>query len=315
METRSNYVWVGVVTLVLLAALAAFIIWLSRLGGADQKEYDIFFDQSVDGLAKGSQVTFSGVPAGQVEKIELWKKNPEFARVRIKIDDDIPILVGATAQIQSSFTGVAKIQLDGSRVGAPPITCDTTACPEGKPVIPPKAGGLGQILNSAPVLLDRLATLTERMTQLLSDKNQASISGILANTDRMTSHLADASPQIDATLKELQITLKQADASLAAFEQTMHSTDALLNNQGEPLARQLRQTMDSAKQAADSLRDTLNETKPAAREFSQSTLPNADATLRDLRATSEALRKMTEKLNQQGAGALLGGGKLPEYKP
>ncbi|HEX7709479.1 MAG TPA: MlaD family protein [Sphingomonadaceae bacterium] len=315
METRSNYVWVGAVTLLLLAALAVFIVWLTRLGAADQKEYDIFFDQSVDGLAKGSEVTFSGVPAGQVKKIELWQKNPEFARVRISIDDDIPILVGATAQIQSSFTGVAKIQLDGSRVGAPPITCQTTACPEGKPVIPPKAGGLGQILNSAPVLLDRLATLTERLTELLSDKNQASISGILANTERMTDHLADASPQIDATLKQLQVTLKQADASLAAFEQTMHSTDSLLNKQGEPLAKQLRETMASAKQAADSLRDALNDTRPAAREFSQSTLPAAEATLRDLRATSESLRKITDKINNQGAGGLLGGKNLPEYKP
>ena len=41
----------------------------------------------------------------------------------------------------------------------------------------------------------------------------------------------------------------------------------------------------------------------------------AEATLRDLRATSKALRQVTEKIENQGAGALLGGPKLPDYEP
>ena len=52
METRANHVWVGAVTLVLLAMLAAFIIWLARLGQGDQNEYDIFFKQSVSRVSR-----------------------------------------------------------------------------------------------------------------------------------------------------------------------------------------------------------------------------------------------------------------------
>ena len=103
METRANHLWVGVVSLALLAALAAAIIWLAGFNQADQKEYDIFFKQSVDGLARGSQVAFSGVPAGQIREIELWEKDPEFVRVRITVDKKIPILVGTTASIQGTF--------------------------------------------------------------------------------------------------------------------------------------------------------------------------------------------------------------------
>ena len=314
METRSNHVWVGAVTLLLLASLAAFVIWLSRINSGQQNEYDIFFKQSVDGLAKGSEVTFSGVPAGQVTKIELWKKDPEFVRVRIKVDDAIPILQGTTATVQGSFTGVSKIQLDGARRDAPPITCQLTTCPEGAPVIPTKPGGLGHLLSNAPLLLERLATLTDRLTLLLSDKNQASIAGILANTERMTDSLADASPEVKRTLAELQVTLRQATASLAAFEKTMNSTDSLLNKDGDSLAQQLRQTMKSAQAAADELKATLADARPGAREFSQSTLPAAESTLHDLKATCDALRSITEKRDNQGAGALLGGSKLPDYK-
>src|SRR5690242_4310754 len=120
METRANHVWVGAITLALLAALALFFVWLAGINKGEQDEYDIFFKQSVAGLAKGSEVSFAGVPSGQVSLIELWKKDPGFVRVRIKVDEDTPILVGTTATIQGSFTGVSTILLDGARRGAPP---------------------------------------------------------------------------------------------------------------------------------------------------------------------------------------------------
>ena len=69
METRANYVLVGAVSLALLALVALFIVWLAQLGAGNQKDYDIFFEQSVGGLAKGSAVTFQGVDAGQVQEM------------------------------------------------------------------------------------------------------------------------------------------------------------------------------------------------------------------------------------------------------
>ncbi|WP_133364773.1 MlaD family protein [Qipengyuania sediminis] len=315
METRANHVWVGAVTLVLLALLAAFIVWLARLGQGDQNEYDIFFKQSVSGLANGSQVNFAGVPVGQVSQIVLWDKDPEFVRVRIKVEEGVPILVGTTATIQSSFTGVSTIQLDGARRGRPPISCDTTACTEGRPIIPPKPGGFGEILANAPLLLERLATLTERMTQLLSDRNQEELSGILANANRFTANVANASPQLERTMAELQVTLREASESLDQFEKVTASTDRILNREGAEIAANLRATLVSASGAAEALEQTLAEARPAAKQLTESTLPAVEATMRDLRATSKSLRTVTEKIENEGAGGLVGGPKLPEYKP
>ncbi|ANK11852.1 MlaD family protein [Erythrobacter neustonensis] len=315
METRANHLWVGAVTLVLLAMLAAFIVWVARLNEGAKDEFDIFYNQSVSGLANGSQVSYAGVPVGQVTEIALAKDNPEFVRVRIKVKEEVPILVGTQATIQASFTGVSTILLDGARKDNPPITCQTTACPEGRPVIPPGRGGFGEIVANAPLLLERLATLTEQLNIILGPDNQKELAGILANSNRLTAGMADAAPELTANLKEFRVTMQEFNQTLDAFEKVAASSDALINKDGAPLAQELRATLRSANAALASLSATLEDTRPAARQLRTSTLPNAEATLQDLRATSRSLRSITEKLEAEGAGALVGGKTLPDYKP
>ena len=312
METRANHVWVGAVSLVLLAALAVFIVWLAGWGASDRKQYDIFFPQAVEGLTEGSQVSFAGVPVGKVDDMNLWEKDPQFVQVRISVDDEVPILRGTTATVLGSFTGVSTIQLDGARRGQPPITRPGR---DGVPEIQPKAGGLGAILSSAPQLLENLSNLTERLTEVLNPRNQRSIEGILANTDRMTGELADAAPKIEAVLGELELTLAQATETLDQFETTLGSTDRLLNRDGASTMQELRRTLTAARGAAEALEVAMNDVRPAARQMSESTLPAAEAALRDLRKTTAALREVTESLETGGAGSLLGGQKLPDYKP
>ncbi len=83
METRSNYVMVGAVTVALLIGTLLFIVWLAGLSSKTTKCYDIYFP-AVGGIDKGSNVSFSGVPVGQVSKISLLPNRPEFVWVRIE---------------------------------------------------------------------------------------------------------------------------------------------------------------------------------------------------------------------------------------
>ncbi|VWX47017.1 MlaD family protein [Novosphingobium sp. 9U] len=312
METRANHVWVGAITLVLLALLAAFVIWIARLNQGAQNEYDIFFKQSVDGLAKGSEVAYAGVPVGQISQIELWPQDPSFIRVRIRVDEKVPITVGTSATIQGSFTGVSDIQLEGAQKGAPPIV---EPGPEGVPVIPTKRGGLGEILSNAPLLLERLATLTENLNLLLNEDNRKSLSGILENTNKMTRDISSATPEFRGAMVELQKSLAQARLTLQSFQNVADKADDVLGNEGNSLAVQLRQTLGSAQAAMEQLNKTLDTAQPALRQVSTSTIPSAEAAIRDLRATTRALRNVTEKIDEQGAGALLKGQRVPDYKP
>ncbi len=328
METRSNQVLVGSITLGLLGALVLFVIWLSQVSGGGEKKYDIFFQQSVEGLAKGTSVTFSGVPVGQIESISLIPDSPQFIRVRISVSDDTPVLDGSTATIRGvGFTGVSQIQLDPPP--APPagqrprprreLRCPEqnpqSECPYGVPVIPVRPGALGQLLNTAPELLERVSTLTERLTELLSDRNQESIAGILDNLQQVSRSLAERAPEIAATIAEARVAIRQAGEAADRIGQLASSTAQLVDRDGRPLIADLRQTLRSAQGSMEQLERAIGDARPGIQAFSNQTLPEVGQLMRDLRAASESLRQITDRLNQQGIGGVMGGQRLPDYRP
>ncbi len=313
METRSNHILVGGVVLALIVAVLAFIIWLSQASGEERKEYDIFFRQAVDGLAPGSAVSFSGVPVGQVTSINLEPRTPEFVRVRITIDPQTPILQGTTATIQGvGFTGVSQIQLDGAVRGAPPIT---QPGPYGVPVIPTRPGGFAALLNSAPELLNRVSTLTERLTELLSDRNQASIASILDHVEEMSRSLADRSPEIAATLAEARIAIRQAGSAAAEFERLAATTNSLVSREGRPLVNDLRHTIRAAENSLQNVDAMVSEARPGVQALTKQTIPEVGQLVRDLRETTANLREITGRVERQGVTSIIGASKLPDYEP
>jgi phospholipid/cholesterol/gamma-HCH transport system substrate-binding protein len=320
METKSNYVMVGAITLLLVALLAAFTVWLSRAGEGGKKEYDIFFQQSVNGLAKGSGVSFSGVPVGEIQSIELWEPDPEFVRVRITIKDSVPVLLGTTATINGvGFTGVSEIQLDGAVKGAPALVCPEanpkSACPTGVPVIPTKPGALGELLNNAPLLLERLSALTERLTNILSDKNQQSIEQILDNVENLSGTLATQGPDLRATIQESRIALQKAGLAADEITKMAGTTNKLLDSDGRPMLVELRKTLRSANGSLAALETTLNNANPAIEKLNTQTLPEVTQLARDLRELSVSLKSVTDKVDQGGIGSVVNAPALPDYQP
>jgi phospholipid/cholesterol/gamma-HCH transport system substrate-binding protein len=276
----------------------------------------------VDGLAKGSSVTFSGVPVGQVESINLVPQTPELIRVRITVNSTTPVLVGTAATIKGvGFTGVSQIQLDPPeadqrrRNGGQEISCDNTPCTYGAPRIPTKPGALGELLNSAPELLDRVSTLTLRLTELLSDRNQKSIAAILENVQVISKNLAARSDEIADTMADARIAIRQAGDAAEAFGRLADTSNDLLASDARPLIADLRKTVRSADQSMKNLDAAISDARPGIQSFSKQTMPEVGQLVRDLREMSTALSAVAQRLNQQGAGGIVGGQKLPDYQP
>ena len=325
MENRSNHILVGGVVMALLVAVLVFVVWLSRASGEDKKEYDIFFE-AVEGVANGSAVTFSGVPVGQVESINLEPLTPDVIRVRISVGQDTPISIGTTATIKGvGFTGVSQIQLDPPNVekGKPkprkiPIVCPEQnperMCPYGVPVIPPRTGGLGALLNSAPELLERVSTLTARVTELLSTRNQNSIAAILENVQVISRNLAERSDEIAATMVDARIAIRQTGDAVEQIGALAGTSNSILQNDARPLIADLRNSVRAAEVSMQNLDAAVSDARPGLQAFSKQTIPEVGQLVRDLREMSSALSAVAQRLNQQGAGGIIGGQTLPDYK-
>jgi phospholipid/cholesterol/gamma-HCH transport system substrate-binding protein len=304
---------VGAVTVALLVGALLFIVWLAGLSNKETKCYDIYFAQGVGGLNKGSNVSFSGVPVGQVQKISLLPNRPEFVWVRIEVDEQTPVLQGTSAQIHGvGFTGVSEIQLAGAERGRPAIQ---QAGPQGCPVIPATSGGISALLNSAPELIDRIQRLTERLTELLSDKNQNSISDILENIDVTTQQLRKHAPELGQTIAEIQVATHNAGLAANSIAELGNNTNKLVNEQGRPAVENLNKAITSAQQAADNLNAMITDARPGVQNFTKSTLPEANKLVHDLRELSQSLQQVSDRVNHQGIGGALGPEKLPDYKP
>ncbi|HET7317450.1 MAG TPA: MlaD family protein [Sphingomicrobium sp.] len=313
METRSNYIMVGAVTLAILVGLLVFVVWLAGLSNKESKCYDIYFTEAVGGLNKGSNVTFSGVPVGTITKISLLPERPEFIWVRIEVARETPVLQGTTASIHGvGFTGVSEIQLSGAARGARPIS---QPGPQGCPVVPSSTSGLGALLNSAPELLDRIQRLTERLTELLSDKNQNAISDILENVDRTTKVLADNAPELADTLKETKVAVHNAGVAAQQVAELADNTNQLVTEQGRPAAENLNKAITSVQSAADNLDAMISDARPGVQNFSKSTLPELNQLVRELRQLTESLQGVSQRVERGGIGGALGPEKLPDYKP
>src|SRR5690554_8066486 len=93
METQARYIWVGIVTLTILAAGLIFALWLSKADAkSDYKLYDVLFKEPVAGLMIGSPVHFNGIYVGEVTQWSLEKNDMREVRAGVKISANTPII-------------------------------------------------------------------------------------------------------------------------------------------------------------------------------------------------------------------------------
>src|SRR3546814_41297 len=134
-------------------------------------------------------------------------------------------------------------------------------------LIPTKPGALGELLSSAPELLQRVSTLTERLTELLADRNQASIAAILDNMEEISGSLAERGPEIAATLAEARVAIRQAGDAAEEFGELADTTDQLLADDARPLINDLQQTVQAAEQSMENLDLVISDARPGVQAF------------------------------------------------
>ena len=77
----------------------------------------------------------------------------------------------------------------------------------------------------------------------------------------------------------------------------------------------LEKAITSVQHAADNLDAMISDARPGVQNFSKSTLPELNQTVRQMRGLAQSLQDLSDRVNQGGIGGALGPEKLPDYKP
>src|SRR5215831_3692281 len=121
METRANYVVVGLFTLAVILGGFGFVYWFNTIGGAgDRVPYRIVFEGPVSGLRTGASVLFNGIRVGEVTDLRLDPAAPREVVASIAIDKAVAVRADTFVGLEyQGVTGTASIALRGGSPDAP----------------------------------------------------------------------------------------------------------------------------------------------------------------------------------------------------
>jgi phospholipid/cholesterol/gamma-HCH transport system substrate-binding protein len=260
-QSKVNYALVGLFVVALFAGLMGATFWLT-LGG-DRKIYDryrVYFRESVAGLNPKATVRYRGVQVGQVESIRLDSDNPDQVDVVLEIERGAPIRRDTIATL--STRGLTGVASVELSGGAQSPLLEKEAGRE-LPVIQAGPSLVVRLDDAFNNILTNVNSLSSRLERLLSDDNQTAIAQTLQNVNSITGAVAEQADGIRRTLANVEI-----------------FTAALAQR-----AERLGQSLD---QLATGL------------EQSDNLIAQAHATLSDVRAGAQAMRRTADAFNQTG---------------
>jgi phospholipid/cholesterol/gamma-HCH transport system substrate-binding protein len=176
METKANYVVVGLFTLAFVVGIIGFVYWFQSSGGSGERAYyRIVFDGSVSGLRTGGAVLFNGIRVGEVAGLKLDPQKPEQVVATIAVDKNVAVRPDTQVGMEfQGLTGIASLALKGGNPATPPLDGDK----DNPPLLLAPAGATADVTQTAREVLHKL-------------------DGAIANIDKFTAMLSKNAERID----------------------------------------------------------------------------------------------------------------------
>ena len=307
METKANYVLIGAFTLIVATALLLFGLWAAKYSSERSwQDYQVVFREAVTGLSVGSPVQYNGIAVGSITKLSLAPNDPRQVIARIRLESDTPVKTDTRAKLAiTSLTGPAIIQLSGGTPQAPALTSVDT---RDAPFIQTTPSALQNISDTAN-------RIVERLDQVLSDKNVASITATLAHLQAVSGSMADRDQGLQALLVSARDAARNLDRTLDTTNGTMQRLDENLVKQLPPLLAKLDSTLARLDSAAGNADSILGENRAAINSFANDGLGQLGPTLSELRGLIRDLRRVSDRLEGNPARYLLGRDAPKEFEP
>src|SRR5690606_39462387 len=162
---------------------------------------------------------------------------------------------------------------------------------------------------------DTANRIVERLDQVLSDKNVASITATLAHLQAVSGSMADRDQGLQALLVSARDAARNLDRTLDTTNGTLQRLDQNLVKQLPPLLDKLDSTLARLDSAAGNADAILGENRAAINSFANEGLGQLGPTLSELRRLIRDLRQVSDRLEGNPARYLLGRDAPKEFEP
>lgn len=313
METNARYVLIGLFSLLVTAGALVFALWLGKASlDSGYDDYEVVFHEAVTGLSIGSPVQFSGIKVGDVQRLRLDPQDPSQVLVRIRVAADTPVRQNTLAKLTpAGITGTSFIQLSGGAAGSPELTAIAGA---EVPRIIAEPSSMHRLMNNGKDLLGTVNELLGNANRVLTAENAERISQTLNNLQLASGAVAEQRADLSTTIEQLALLSKQANQSLEQTSALLRTSNRLLDEHGNATFLSAQQAMTALQRSSSSLEQLLNNHQSELGEGLQSFRELGPA-LRELRTTLASLKGISQRIEANPGGYLLGREQPQEFQP
>jgi phospholipid/cholesterol/gamma-HCH transport system substrate-binding protein len=233
METRANFVLIGVFTLAVVFGVFGFIYWFQNIGGAGERAiYRVEFGGSVSGLRTGASVQFNGIRVGEVTALTLNPQRPQQVIATISIDKSVAVRPDTEASLEfQGLTGIASLSLKGGTPSLPPLVGDKI----NPPLLSAPSGSAQDVTQAARDVL-------RRVDEFIIE-NQKSLHSAIESIDKFSGVLARNAERIDKIAEGMQNLVGGKDGKSGEVTEAVRSIQSM----SDTATRQLNALSSDAK--------------------------------------------------------------------
>ncbi|RZI67532.1 MlaD family protein [Variovorax guangxiensis] len=307
MENKSHALAAGAFVLGLIAVLVALVVWLTR-DNTVRHTYELSTRDAVSGLQPQAMVRYRGIAVGKVTAIDFDPKTKGNVRVRLSIDERVPLTQSSFATLSyQGVTGLAFIAIDDKGESQVSLVPDEANPPR----LPLKPSVLAQLQDRGEAIINQVEEVTKRANTVLGDANQKRIADALENIAQAAASANQLTKQIDNTVKTgLNPALQALPPLIDRTRDTMGSVKTAAGDISR-VANNLNTTasrLNAPDGPIDRLGDGTKALSQAVDSFNTATLPRLNRVADDTASAVRRLGRAADGINDNPQSLLFGNG-------
>lgn len=315
METRADYVTVGIFTVVTLIAAFMIVYFIARMGDSRHLEpLDVRVPGSVTGLGESSQVFFNGIRVGTVKRLVLDDTNPNMVIAKTEINGTTPITRSTVATLGfQGLTGLAFIELKGGSLNEPNLLeeankTDTVARIDADP------STFNNLLATAQDIFARANSALGELEGFVRDVRQP-LTETIENSRNFSKTLNDNRESVQQILDDTKQMMARLNTASEKVDSIMAKLDTMLSPDNKnSVVVQAQETLASIQKATDTINQHIGPISENLEKFSGQGLRNVEALVNDSRRSIDRIERSISDLEKNPQRIIYGGnGTVPQY--